>query len=104
MLQLKTELSQLNRVGDVLWREVIASKYRWNEKFWWLFTSGSRLLKDPWFQIMKKIILFEEWFKIKNSQGDRTRFWKNKWLMDFMEFPGLFRIAFDKDSMVSQCP
>lgn len=82
---------------------MIAYKYKWNETQWWPSMNGSRR-KD--IEIMKSILISEEWYRVSVGCGDKTHFWKDRLLVDSpfcLEFPRLFRIVTAKDSFVCQC-
>lgn len=53
---------------------------------------------------MKNIPLSAGWYKIKLGQGNKTHFWKDKWLINvplFEAFPRLYRESVTKTSCVN---
>lgn len=86
---------------DILWRKVTATMYHWNEHVVALHECFSHV-KGP--QIMKNIQSSAGWYKIKLGKGNKTSFWKYKWLICvplFEAFPRLYKVAVSKVSCVN---
>ena len=89
---------------NILWRSVIESIYGLNQNGWDSNMDRKCSLRAPWKSIVKGWQQFISNTEIKVGNGNKTRFWSDKWVGSCSfkeEFPRLFRISGNKNALVA---
>lgn len=89
---------------EALWRNVIAWKYGQGEGDWWPKNSTRPHGVGVWKAIMAELIDFARKVKFKIGNGERVKFWTDKWFGNgtlLETFPFIYNLALRKEGWVS---